>query len=120
MLLALVALTVPLGANEAYYGGYKDAAYLHNAKDQADTQDFVVRSYFCYSVKINEYDTKAIIQRIDMSTGAVVLMTNGANGTKYCNYLGHANDMEVTAISGVGTLFVATMKTGSLSFVKVQ
>jgi hypothetical protein len=47
-------------------------------------------------------------------------MTNGANGTKYCNYLGHANDLEVTSINSVGTMFVVTMKTGSPSFVKVQ
>ncbi len=119
-LLALVALMIPVSASAAYYGGYNDVAHIPNAEGCSATQGFAVGSSFCYSVKINDDDTKAIIQRVDMSSGAVALMTNGANGTKYCNYLGHANDMEVTAINGVGTLFVATMKTGSLSFVKVQ
>jgi hypothetical protein len=120
MVPAFIALLIPPSANAAYYGGYNDVAHIPNAEDCDAAQGFAVGSSFCYSIKIKKDDTKAIIQRIDMSSGAVVLMTNGANGTKYCTYLGHANDMEVTAINGVGTMFVVTMKTGSLSFVKLQ
>jgi hypothetical protein len=45
-----------------------------------------------YSVKINKYDDKAIISKINRKTGKVTNLTT-KNNKKYVTFLGQANDM---------------------------
>ena len=61
-----------------------------------------------------------MIYRTKMSDGTITLMTNGDTGNTYATSLGHANDMDTCTIDGKYHLFVATMKTGSESLVKLQ
>lgn len=119
LLLAAVALA-PLTASAAYYNTYTTVATLPNANGCAATQGFDTGSTYAYSVKINGDDTSAILLRTHKSTGATTLMTNGDTGGTSASYLGHANDLVLSSINGDTCMFVATMKSGSLSLVKIK
>jgi hypothetical protein len=117
-LLSLLAL--PLAASAAYYNTYTTVATLPNANSCAQTQGFDTGSTYAYSVKVSSDNSRAIILRTKKSDGTTTLMSNGDNGTTYCTYLDHANDLTLSSI-GTGTyMFVTTMTQGSLSLVKLQ
>ena len=119
MAFAAAAFT-PISAQAAYYNTYTTVATIPNANGCNATQGFDTGSAYAYSAKINGDDTKAILYRTNKSTGATSLMTNGDNGTTYATYLGHANDLTLSSINGGTYMFVVTMKSGSLSLVKLM
>lgn len=118
--LLCAAMLIPTAAGAAYYNTYTTVATLNNANDCYSAQAFGVGSTYTYSVKINGDDTKAVIYRTNMTDGTTSLMTNGDNGTTYATYLGHANDMALHSNDGNYYMFVITMKSGSMSLVKLK
>ncbi len=119
LLLCIVTLFT-LTTSAAYYNTYTTIATLGNANGCNAAQGFATGSTYTYSLKINGDETKAVIYRTKMSDGSTTLMTNGDNGTTYCTYLGHANDMTLANHDGVLFMFIVTMKAGSMSFVKLK
>lgn len=119
-LLVALALAPLAVARAAYYNTYTTVATLPNAAGCAATQGFDTGSTYAYSAKINGDDTSAILLRTNKSTGATNVMTNGDTGGTSASYLGHANDLVLSSINGDTCMFVATMKTGSLSLVKIK
>lgn len=107
-------------ANAAYYNTYTTVATIPNDNSCNRTQGFAVGSTYVYTAKCNDDESKQIIYRTKMSDGSTTLMTNGDTSTTYTTHLGHANDMDTCTINGAYHLFVATMKTGSESLVKIQ
>jgi hypothetical protein len=118
-LLSTVAM-LPITASAAYYNTYSSVAPIPNANGCASTQGFDVGSLYAYSIKINGDDTKAIMYRTNMDTGATTLMTNGDNGTTYATYFGHASTLTNTEINGVTYMFIATLKGGNMNLVKLR
>lgn len=84
-------------------------------------QAFGMGDDYCYCVKVNTGKlTKAILYRTSLSDGSTVLMTNGDDGTDYCTYLSHANDMVLCSIDGQDYLFIVTMLENEWSLVKLR
>jgi hypothetical protein len=119
-LTACAVLLAPAAAVASYYNGYTTVTTLGNPNGCSATQGFDTGSSYTYTVKINGDDTKASIYRTAMSDGTTTLMTNGDNGTTYTTYLGHANDLTLKTINSEFYMFIVTMKTGSLSLVKLK
>lgn len=122
-ILAIVVVMIavlPVMAYAAYYNTYTTVATIHNDNECNRAQGFAVGSSYVYTAKCNNNESKQEIYRTKLSDGTTTLMTNGDNSTTYTTYLGHANDMDTCTINGNYHLFVATMKTGSQSLVKLQ
>ncbi len=113
-------MLAPFAARAAYYNSYTTVATIPNANGCAVMEGFDTGGTYAYSAKIVSDDTKAVLFRTKKSDGSTTLMTNGDNGTTYATYLGHANDLTLSTINGGTYMYVATMKTGSLSLVKLQ
>ncbi|MBI2512759.1 MAG: hypothetical protein HYV96_12345 [Opitutae bacterium] len=113
-------LALPLAASAAYYNTYTTLATLPNANNCYATQGFDTGSTYAYSAKVSSDNARAILLRTSKSDGSTTLMTNGDNGTTYCTYLDHANDLTLSSIDGGTYMFVTTMTQGSLSLVKLQ
>ncbi|UHA73385.1 hypothetical protein [Paenibacillus sp. 481] len=117
--LLCTAMMLPSIASAAYYNTYTTVAPIDNVGDITSAQGFDVGSVYAYSIKVNKNDTKAVIYRTNMSTGATTLMKNG-DGTNYTTQLGHANDIVLSTIDGTHYMFVVTTKVGSMSLVKLK
>jgi len=116
--LAISALSITSVA--AYYNTYTTVATIPNGNGCNRAQGFAVGSSYVYSAKCNDDESKQVIYRTKMSDGTTTLMTNGDTSTTYTTHLGHANDMDTCTINSQYHLFVATMKTGAESLVKLQ
>ena len=118
LLIACALLSVT--AYAAYYNTYTKLATIPNGEGCNRAQGFAAGSSYIYSAKCNDNESKQVIYRTRISDGTTTLMTNGDTGGKYIASLGHANDMDTCTIDGKYHLFVATMKTGAESLVKLQ
>lgn len=118
-LLCAVAL-LSVTANAAYYNTYTTVATIPNGNGCNRTQGFAVGSTYVYTAKCNDDESKQVIYRTKMSDGSTTLMINGDTSATYTTHLGHANDMDTCTINGSYHLFVATMKTGNESLVKLS
>ena len=119
VVLCLVCLATTT-AFAAYYNSYTKIATIPNGNGCNRAQGFTAGSTYLYSAKINDDESKQVIYRTRQDDGTTVLMTNGDTGTTYTTYLGHANDMVTANINGTNYLFVATMKFGEESLVKLR
>jgi hypothetical protein len=119
LVLCIVTLFT-LTTSAAYYNTYSTVTTLGNANSCYTVQGFASGSTYAYTIKINSDETKAIIYRTNMSTGSTSLMTNGDNGTSYCTYLGHANDMTLCTINDEYYMYVVTMRADSYGLVKFR
>ncbi|MBO9521882.1 MAG: hypothetical protein J7518_10130 [Nocardioidaceae bacterium] len=122
MLLALVVglVAVPVtSASAATYTSFRDVAAVPNANRATTTEGFAAGSRYLYSVKIKDNE-RAVIYRVDKSSGARKLMTNRANGTTSVKGLWHANDMTLVTIGGRQYLYVVTMKPTGAQLVKLR
>jgi hypothetical protein len=122
--IVCAALMIPTAASAAttgYFDTYSNTAAIPGIGTTWTTQGFGVGSVYVYSVKNdNNTDAKAIIYRTRMDNGVTDIMTNGDDGTNFATYMGHANDMALSTINSVTHMFIATMRTGSLSLVKMS
>ena len=119
-LILTVAYLLSITAAAAYYNTYSTVATIPNGNGCNRTQGFAVGSSYVYTAKCNDDESKQVIYRTKMSDGTITIMTNGDTANTYTTSLGHANDMDTCTIDGEYHLFVATMKTGSESLVKLQ
>ena len=117
-LFATSVLTITVTA--AYYNTYSTVATIPNGNGCNRAQGFAVGSSYVYTAKCNDDESKQVIYRTKISDGSTTLMTNGKTSATYITSLGHANDMDTCTIGNKYHLFVATMKTGSESLVKLQ
>ena len=117
-LFAISVLTITVTA--AYYNTYSTVATIPNGNGCNRAQGFAVGSSYVYTAKCNDDESKQVIYRTKISDGSTTLMTNGETSATYITSLGHANDMDTCTIGNKYHLFVATMKTGSESLVKLQ
>lgn len=118
--LLVIIVAIPVVAYAAYYNTYSVVTAIPNDNNCNRAQGFAVGSSYVYTAKCNDNESKQVIYRTKISDGTTTLMTNGDNSTTYTTYLGHANDMDTCTINGNYHLFVATMKTGSESLVKLR
>lgn len=123
---ALVAMVVGVlvgtgsAAQAAYYNEYTTIASAPDSNGCTAAQGFAAGSTYLYEVKIKSDDSRAVIYRVNKSTGKRDLMTNGTDKRAYNTWLGHANDMTISDIKGVHHLFVVTMKGTGAQLVKLR
>ena len=97
-----------------FYEDYATVSVIKNLGDCPSMQGFDVDGTYLYCAKINtSTETSAIITRTTKSTGETIYMTNAATGTNYFSQIAHANDLAITTINGVKTLFVGTGGAGA-------
>ncbi|EAP98802.1 hypothetical protein JNB_01500 [Janibacter sp. HTCC2649] len=120
--VAGVALGAAPAAQAAYYNTYSDIASTPTAYECTGAQAFAAGSTYLYSVKNRTTDDgRAIIYRVNRTTGAKEIMTNTAGtDSKYISGLGHANDMSIVDINAVHHFFVVTMSTTGAQLVKLR
>ena len=118
-ILLCAACLASTTAFAAYYNSYTKIATIPNGNQCNRAQGFTAGATYLYSAKINDDESKQVIYRTRQDDGTTVLMTNGDTDTTYTTYLGHANDLVTTNIGGSNYLFVATMKYGEESIVKL-
>lgn len=116
----VVASIFSITAAAAYYNTYSTVATIPNGNGCNRAQGFAVGSSYVYTAKCNDDESKQVIYRTKLSDGTITIMTNGDTSNTFTTHLGHANDMDTCTIDGKYNLFVATMKTGSESLVKLQ
>ena len=100
------------------YSGASTVALVYDQSDCYSMQGFNIYGNYLYAVKANtDSNANACIARINKDTGDTVYMTD-SSGNKYFTYLGHANDMDIVNVNGVGNMFITTGKPGSGSLVR--
>ena len=114
LVTGLVVLAVPT-ARATTYNAFATIARTPDASGTTHTQGFAAGSTFLYSIKVNADETRSVIHRVNRSTGAAKIMTNGISNNPYVAGLGHANDIALADINGQHYMFVVTMKTGATS-----
>ncbi len=102
-----------------YYNTYDTIASVPDRSSCTVTQGMAVGSTYLYTAKIKSDDSRAVLSKTNRKTGAVTNLKTKAGQTSV-TYLGHANDMDVTTINGKSNLYVATMKKGSNSIVRME
>ena len=102
-----------------YYNTYSTVSTISDRNSCSAMQGMAVGSTYLYTVKINGDDSRAIVSKTSRKTGKITNLKTKAGAT-YLTYLGHANDMDVATINGKSNLYVATMKTGSNSIVRLE
>lgn len=121
LLLCISLLALPVGAaTTGYFNSYSNIAAINDRSKCTRMQGMAVGSTYLYTVKINGNDDKAFLAKTNKNTGETVILVDSATGSKYLNYLGHANDMEVASVNGKSNLYVVTMLSGSNSFVRLK
>lgn len=103
----------------SHYTTYATPANI-NKSGYVACQGFAVGSTYAYSAKINSDETRAVLYRTNMNTGATEQLMNGDNSTEYATYMGHANDMTVCSLNSKSHLFATTMKEASNNLVKIK
>ena len=122
LLLACMAVgsASPAFAAVKYYNSYSDIAAIKDKSSCPSMQGIAVGSTYIYSVKVNgDTNKSAFISKTNRKTGSTVTLKTSSGATTF-NYLGHANDMDVTSINDKSNLFIATMTTGSKSLVRME
>ena len=117
--LGLVVATGP-AAEAAYYNTYSDVGSTPDTQDTTSAQGFAAGSTYLYSVKIRRDDARAVIYRVNRTTGTRELMKNGTDNRGYNTWLGHANDMTIVDIDGSHHLFVVRMSASGAQLVKLR
>jgi hypothetical protein len=107
-------------AQAAYYNEYSDIASTPDSNGCTAAQGFAAGATYLYVVKTKGDDSRAVIYRVNKSTGKRELMTNGTDKRAYNTWLGHANDMTISDIDGRHHLFVVTMKSSGAQLVKLR
>ncbi len=102
-----------------YYNTYDTIASINNRNGCAAMQGMAVGSTYLYTVIIDGSDSRAAISKTNRKTGKVTHLKTKAGASTF-NYLGHANDMDVATINGKSNLYIATMKKGSNSIVRME
>ena len=97
-----VSNTVP----QSHYSGYSTLAMVYDQNSCYSMQGMTVDNTYAYCAKIGNDDARAIVMRIDKSTGVKTLMTNSATGYSYFTNLGHANALDIVSVNGMSNLFV--------------
>ena len=100
------ALDVSGTVTQSHYGGYGTLAMVYDQNSCYSMQGMTVDNTYAYCAKIGSNDARAIVMRIDKSTGAKTLMTNSATGYSYFTNLGHANALDIVSVNGKSNLFV--------------
>jgi hypothetical protein len=120
IVMGFVVLFGP-AAQAAYYNGYSTVASTPDAYDCTGAQGFAAGSTYLYSIKNRTSDDgRAVIYRVNKTTGEKVVMTNTASDVKYTSWLGHANDMTIVDINGEHYMFVVTMNTTGAQLIKLH
>lgn len=115
----LMTSTVAQAATTGYFNSYSTIASIPNRHSCTAMQGMAVGSTWLYTVKIKSDESRAILSKTNRKTGEVVNLKT-KDGKKYVTYLGHANDMDVTSIDGKSNLYIASMKTGTNSVVRME
>ena len=97
-----ISSTVP----QKHYGDYGTLAMVYDQNSCYSMQGMTVNNTYVYCAKTGNNDAKAIVVRIDKSTGAKTVMTNSATGYGYFTNLGHANALDIVTVNGKENLFV--------------
>ncbi|MBQ3214805.1 MAG: hypothetical protein IJB11_01660, partial [Oscillospiraceae bacterium] len=93
----------------APYGSYTSVNLVPTQSGCPAMQGMDVDNTYLYCAKINTTtETSATIARIHKDTAEITWLKNSATGTIYFSQLAHANDLAVTTVNGVKTMFVAT------------
>ncbi|MGN1457569.1 MAG: hypothetical protein ACI4XP_06410 [Acutalibacteraceae bacterium] len=116
---AITATTLSASAATSYYNTYSTVANVLNRNSCSAMQGMAVGSTYLYTVKIKDNNSSAVLQKTNKNTGKTTNLTD-SNGSATYSYLNHANDMDVTTIDGYSQLFIATMKAGSTSLVRMK
>lgn len=123
LVVSVLSLLVVSGnaAQAAYYNTYTDIASTPNTSCCTGVQGFAAGSTYLYSIKNHtNYDDVSVIYRVNKTTGARVLMTNGTNGGSTNTWLGHGNDITIVDIDGQHHMFIVTMSTSGAQLVKLR
>ena len=91
---------------QKHYSSYVNWAMVYDQNSCYSMQGMTVNNTYVYCAKTGSNDAKAIVTRIDKSSGAKTLMTNSATGYSYFTNLGHANAMDIVTVNGKENLFV--------------
>lgn len=120
MILGFVILSGP-AAQAAYFNDYTTKASTPDKYGTSGAQGFAAGSTYLYSIKNRTSDNgRAIIYRVNKSTGAKTIMKNTASDVYYTSWLGHANDMTIVGIGGKTYMFVVTMNKTGAQLVKLE
>ena len=120
LLAAYILVPGEILAASEYYASYSDVDKISDYGSCTVMQGLAVGSAKLYSVKIKSDNTQAFLSMTDRETKETVKMTNADDGGYYFDYLGHANDMDVTSYDGKSHLFIATMTKGSNAVVRLK
>jgi hypothetical protein len=124
--LAAVSLTAVLAtapaAQAAYYNTYSDIADAPDVGAYTGAQGFAAGATYLYSIKTrtSNDDDRSLIYRANRSGGSATLMSNATDGTSSNAWLGHANDMTITASGGTNYFWVVTMESSGPQLVKLS
>ena len=120
----LCAMFVPKQYARAAGTVYTDSTTIATVYDQSDCfsmQGFGVYGNYLYGIKANtSTNGNACIARVHKDTGATTYLTNAATGTKFFNYFGHANDLDIVNVNGSGNIFITTCSPGEYSLVRLS
>lgn len=122
MIICVIATSVvpASAASTGYFNSYSNVDSIANKGGCVSMQGIAVGSTYLYTIKIKTDNTKAFISKTNKNTGATTILTDTSTNSKYINYIGHANDMDVCSVDGKSHLFIATMNTGSQSIVRFK
>lgn len=106
-------------ASTGYFNTYASLSAIKDRSGCTVMQGMAVGSTWIYTVKIKSDESKAILQKTNRKTGETINLKD-TNGSSTYTMLGHANDMAVCTVDGASNLYIATMKKGSLSLVRMK
>ena len=88
---------------------YTTLSKVDEANSCNSTQGMAVNDSYVYSAQIKSSDeSRAVIYRVDKTTGATVLMKDASTNLTYFINLGHANAMDIAVVNGVEYLCILT------------
>ena len=106
LLLGLLSLLLALALTRRRGPAFTLVAELGEADACYSAQGMAVSDRYAYVAQRGDGYTRAVIHRVDLSTGEKVLMTDGATRLTTFTGLGHANDLDHAEIDGVEYLYV--------------
>lgn len=88
---------------------YTTLSKVDEANSCNSTQGMAVNDSYVYSAQIKSSDeSRAVIYRVNKTTGATVLMKDASTNLTYFTNLGHANAMDIAVVNGVEYLCILT------------
>lgn len=99
-------------ASKGYFNDYKTIAGIDRNSDFTCAQAMCIDrdTNTAYCIKITGDESYAQIYSINLKKHKVKTLTNEKTDEKYCNYLYHANDMEIIDIKGTKYLYIVTLQ----------